>query len=71
MVINHLCIKKDLINKSEDSLNGLFNFLQDNAIYIVMIIVLIVWTGIFFYLINLDKRIKNVEKEIDGDKNEK
>jgi CcmD family protein len=52
-------------------LNGLFNFLQDNAIYIVMIIVLIVWTGIFFYLINLDKRIKNVEKEIDGDKNEK
>jgi CcmD family protein len=32
-----------------------------------MIIVLIVWTGIFFYLWNLDKRIKNIEKEI-GDK---
>jgi len=43
------------------------DFLQNNAIYIVMIIVLIVWTGIFFYLWNLDKRIKNIEKEI-GDK---
>ncbi|RPI65673.1 MAG: CcmD family protein [Ignavibacteriales bacterium] len=36
-----------------------------------MIIVLIVWTGIFFYLFSLDKRIKNVEKELSGDKNEK
>jgi len=42
-------------------------FLEKNAIYIVMIIVLIVWVGIFLYLLNLDKRIKNVEKEI-GDK---
>ncbi|HSP88772.1 MAG TPA: CcmD family protein [Ignavibacteriaceae bacterium] len=42
-------------------------FLEKNAIYIVMIIVLIVWIGIFFYLVNLDKRIKSVEKEI-GDK---
>jgi CcmD family protein len=39
-------------------------FLEKNAIYIVMIIVLIVWVGIFLYLLNLDKRIKNVEKEI-------
>jgi len=39
-------------------------FLEKNAIFIVMIIVLIVWIGIFFYLLNLDKRIKNVEKEL-------
>jgi len=51
-------------------LEGLYNFLSDNAIYIVMIIVLIVWTGIFLYLFNLDKRIKSIEKEINGDKNE-
>jgi CcmD family protein len=43
------------------------SFLEKNAIYIVMIIVLIVWIGIFLYLVNLDKRLKNVEKEI-GDK---
>jgi CcmD family protein len=33
-----------------------------------MIIVLIVWTGIFLYLYNLDKRLKNVEKEFPGEK---
>lgn len=52
-------------------MGGLYNFLQDNAIYIVMIIVLIVWSGIFFFMLSLDKRIKSVEKEINGDKNEK
>jgi CcmD family protein len=29
-----------------------------------MIIVLIVWGGIFFYLFSLDKRIKSVENEL-------
>lgn len=46
-------------------------FLSQNAIYIVMIIVLIVWSGIFLYILSLDKRIKKVEKEMLGDKNEK
>jgi CcmD family protein len=46
-------------------------FLSKNSIYIVMIIVLIVWAGIFSYMISLDKRIKKVEKEMSGDKNEK
>jgi CcmD family protein len=46
-------------------------FLSRNAIYIVMIIVLIVWAGIFFYMLNLDKRIKGIEKEIKGENNEK
>lgn len=46
-------------------------FLQTNAIYIVMIIVLIVWAGIFFYMLALDKRIKSIEKELTGGKNEK
>jgi CcmD family protein len=52
-------------------LEGLYGFLEKNSIFIVMIIVLIVWAGIFFFMLNLDKRIKNVEKEINGDKNEK
>ncbi|HEX7356323.1 MAG TPA: CcmD family protein [Ignavibacteriaceae bacterium] len=46
-------------------------FLSQNAIYIVMIIVLIVWAGIFSYMLSLDKRIKKAEKELKGDKNEK
>ena len=51
-------------------MEGLYEFLQNNALYIVMIIVLIVWVGIFFYMLALDKRIKNVEKELVGEKNE-
>ncbi|GBD89060.1 hypothetical protein BMS3Abin03_03006 [bacterium BMS3Abin03] len=48
------------------------SFLSENAIYIVMIIVLIVWTGIFLYLFALDKRLKSIEKEINNEeKNEK
>lgn len=52
-------------------MQGLYQLLDKNAIYIVMIIVLIVWVGIFLYLYNLDKRLRNVEKEMNGDKNEK
>lgn len=46
-------------------------FLSQNAIYVVLIIVLIVWVGIFLFMNNLDKRIKLIEKEMNGDKNEK
>lgn len=49
-------------------MESLYQFLQNNAIYIVMIIVLIVWTGIFLYLLNLDKRIRNIEKEFKDNK---
>jgi CcmD family protein len=52
-------------------LQGLYQFLNNNAIYIVMVIVLIVWTGIFLYLYNLDKRLRNIENEMNGDRNAK
>ena len=41
-----------------------YKFLENNSIFIVMIIVLIVWIGIFAYLFNLDRRLKGIEKEI-------
>jgi CcmD family protein len=47
-------------------LEGLYSFLENNAIYIVMIIVLIVWTGIFLYMFGLDKKLKKIEEEIKG-----
>ena len=52
-------------------MEGFYKFLGNNAIFIVMIIVLIVWIGVFAFLTNLDKRLKGIEKEIEGDKNEK
>ena len=46
--------------------NGLLGFLEKNAIYIVMLIMLVVWLGIFLFLMNTDKRLKAVEKELES-----
>lgn len=45
--------------------NGLFGFLENNSIYIVMFIVLVVWFGIFIFVQNTDKRLKAIEKELE------
>jgi CcmD family protein len=44
--------------------NGLLGFLEQNSIYIVLFIVLVVWFGIFLFMLNTDKRLKEIEKEI-------
>ncbi|MCE1188285.1 MAG: CcmD family protein [Ignavibacteria bacterium] len=41
----------------------MIEFLSHNSLYIVLTIVMIVWTGIFFFLLNLDNRIKKLEKD--------
>ena len=51
-------------------MEGLFSFLEKNAIYIVMIIVLIVWLGIYLFLWRLDKRVTVIEKELKEKENE-
>lgn len=38
-------------------------FLEKNSYYVVLIITLIIWTGIFTYLMAMDKRIKKLEKK--------
>jgi CcmD family protein len=45
----------------------MYDFLEKNAMYIVMLIALIIWIGIFFYIFRLDKRIKKLEKEKNTD----
>lgn len=35
-----------------------------DSIYIVTLIVLIVWAGIFFFLTSLERRIRELEKEM-------
>lgn len=44
--------------------SGFLGFLEKNSIYIVMVIVLVVWGGIFTFLLNTDKRLKAIEKEL-------
>jgi CcmD family protein len=42
----------------------MYAFLSQNALYVVLVIVLIGWLGIFSYLIRLDKKISRLEKEL-------
>ena len=51
-------------------MEGLFNFLENNSLYIVLFIVLTIWIGIFSYLNVLDKRLKAIELEVKETNNE-
>ena len=37
-------------------------FLAEHQLYIVMIIVVGIWLGLFFYLFNLEGRLKKLER---------
>jgi CcmD family protein len=39
----------------------MMDFLSQNQMYIVLTIVLIVWAGIVWYLLRIDKRVKQLE----------
>jgi hypothetical protein len=41
----------------------MLSFLEQNSLLVVMIVVLIIWTGIFFELIKLEKKIKRLEEK--------
>jgi CcmD family protein len=42
------------------------DFFAQNQLYIVMIIVLAIWLGIYVYLFRLDSRIKKLEEKAKG-----
>lgn len=44
-------------------MEGLYDFFALNDMYVVLVIVLIIWFGIFFYLNRIDSRLKKIEKE--------
>jgi len=52
-------------------LESLYEFLDKQSIYIVLFIVLVVWLGIFIFLWNTDKRLKDIEKELEVEKEHK
>jgi CcmD family protein len=39
----------------------MMDFLSQNQMYIVLTIVLLVWAGIVWYLLRIDKRVKQLE----------
>lgn len=45
----------------------MYDFLSQNQLYIVLTITLIIWFGIVWYLIRLDKKIGQLEKQLKKD----
>lgn len=45
----------------------MYEFLEKNAMYIVLLIALIIWIGLYLYIFRLDKRIKKLENEKNTD----
>jgi len=41
------------------------DFFAQNSLYVVLLIVLIVWIGIFLYLARIDGKLKRLERQAD------
>jgi len=42
----------------------LLDYLSQNSLYIVLIITLIIWLGIFCYLMRMESRVKKLERDV-------
>jgi CcmD family protein len=45
----------------------MYEFLSQNQMYIVLIITLLIWSGIVWYLLRIDKKIRQIEKRLKKD----
>jgi len=45
----------------------MYEFLTQNQMYIVLVITLLIWTGIVWYLVRLDKKVGKIEKQLKKD----
>jgi CcmD family protein len=43
----------------------MYEFLENNSMYVVLIVVLIIWTGISFFLFYTENKINKLEKKVD------
>jgi CcmD family protein len=45
----------------------MYEFLNQNQMYIVLVITMLIWTGIVWYLVRLDKKVGKIEKQLKKD----
>ncbi len=43
-------------------MDAIYNFLGRNSYYVVLIITLIIWLGLYLYMRSVDKKVKRLEK---------
>ncbi|MFA6234956.1 MAG: CcmD family protein [Bacteroidota bacterium] len=39
----------------------MYEFLEQNSIYVVMLIVVMIWAGVFGYLFRIDRKVRELE----------
>ena len=44
-------------------MNSLIDFFANNQLYIVLIIAIVIWLGIFIYIFRVDKKLEKLEKQ--------
>jgi len=42
-------------------MESILKFFETNPFYVVLFITLIIWTGLFFYILTLDNKLKKIE----------
>ena len=42
----------------------MYDFLNQNQMYIVLVVTLLIWSGIVWYLVRLDKKVGQLEKQL-------
>ncbi len=42
----------------------MIEFFENHSIYIVLVVVLIIWTGLFIFIFNLDRKVSRLEKDV-------
>jgi CcmD family protein len=42
----------------------MYEFLNQNQMYIVLVVTLLIWSGIIWYLMRIDKKIGEIEKRL-------
>ena len=46
-------------------MSSLYDFLDAHSLYVVLTIVLVIWLGIFIYLLRLDRKVNNLYEKIE------
>lgn len=44
-------------------MNSLYDFFSNNQLYVVLVIALVIWLGIFGYIFRIDGKLKKLEKQ--------
>lgn len=49
-------------------MSSIYSFLDGHSLYVVLIIVLVIWLGIFIYLYRLDKKVNRLYEKSEVEK---